>query len=146
MLLPLTACKDCYSIKAAAKFMGLKNTKYAKEFLGEPDMIEKGKTSPRFLYFPETVEQAKAKLEEKRAKAKENKGKRSCYCCHEKHDKKDLTCGMCLKCKALNIVANFTCCNDCLCHAPEYRRFCIIREAITKYGAELKAKAMAKKK
>lgn len=148
MPLPLTSppCKDCYSAKTAASAMGLKNVEYARKLLGEPDMIEKGPTAERFLYFPETVEKAKKALEEKREKCRRDRGKRTCYLCREKFQQSELISGMCLTCKAKNIVANFTCCGDCICHLPEYRRFCIIREAVALYGNELKAKAKAKQK
>lgn len=147
MLLPINrTCQDCYSLPTATKFLGLKNPQYARIFLGSPDIIEKGKTAKRYLYFPETVVNAKRKLEEKRLKAKSQKGKRSCYCCRKKFYKDELTCGMCLMCKAVNIVANFACKGDCLCNSPEYRRFCILREAIARYGEEIRVKAMAEKK
>lgn len=139
-------CKNCYTINAAIEILGIKSRSYAKKFLGEPDLIGKGKTSERYLYFPETIEKAKKNLDEHRKKHKEEKGKRSCYLCRKKFEKSELASGMCLICKAENIVANFSCRNNCLCNAPEYKRFCALREAIARYGEEIKLKYQVNKK
>lgn len=149
MLLPLNNinhCKNCFCLSAASEAIGLKNHTYAKKFLGEPDLIEKGKTAERFLYFPETVEKAKKELEAHKQKCKNEKGKRTCYLCRKKFEKSELTSGMCLTCKATNIVANFTCKGDCLCKQPEYKRYCALREAIARYGEEIREKYRAKQK
>lgn len=133
--------QEFYSIRTAARKMGLKSPEYARKILGSPDATEKRNERERFLYSPEHVARSKITLDEQRRKRQAERGKRCCYQCRKKFFPDELRSGICTACLAWKTVVNYSCGGDCTRRRPDRAKIEKLKAAIVRLEGKLIRKA-----
>lgn len=136
---------DVIDISAAAEILGV-TEQWARVLLQSPDRVDCSQTGhPLYMYCTARVEQIAELRKLLAEKKQQDVGKRSCYICHKRFDRSELTGGVCPTCHAYKWVRNFAHHGDVLFYEADIKRVIAVETALKRFRNHLsngKAKAI----